>query len=263
MGFMAEIGDLLAGFEAALLALGASPWLLLAVLVLACLDGFFPPVPSESVVIAVAVLAVAGDVSWPFLVLLALAAAAGAWCGDLIAYTIGSAIPVDRLRLFRGRRGEAALTTTRHALARRGRTYILAGRFIPVGRVAINMTAGATGYPRMSFLRVAALASPLWAGYYAALGVGAGHVLQERPLLAVVIGIGCGVLVGLLTDRAIGWYLRRFPRVRWTPIEMRARLVAPATSGANREHSTDDHRTDDVCARDAALAATPHLPAGR
>ena len=50
--------EMMAATEEWVIALAGSPWILLAVLALATIDGFFPPVPSESVVIAVAVLAV-------------------------------------------------------------------------------------------------------------------------------------------------------------------------------------------------------------
>lgn len=189
-----------------MVALGPSPWLLVAVLVLSCIDGFFPPVPSESIVIAAAVLAVAGDVPASYLVLLVLAAAVGAFFGDLIAYSIGSRVPLERLRILRGPRGQAAVAQARKALAERGSTFILTGRFVPVGRVAVNMTAGAVSFQRTRFIPLAALASVLWAVYSAAMGIGAGHLLSERPLLAMVLGICSGVLAGLLIDRLI----RRF-----------------------------------------------------
>src|SRR5690606_41677879 len=88
-------------------------------LLLATLDGFFPPVPSESVVIAVAVLAMTG--TGPSLWLLILVAALGAFTGDVIAYTIGSKVPVHRMRLFRGSRGQASLAWAGRALASRGK----------------------------------------------------------------------------------------------------------------------------------------------
>ncbi|WP_150460299.1 DedA family protein [Nesterenkonia ebinurensis] len=198
--------EILSSIESAVVALGPSPWLLLAVLVLSCIDGFFPPVPSESIVIAAAVLAVAGDMSAGYLVLLVLAAAVGAFLGDLIAYSIGSRVPVDRLRMLRGPRGQAVLTHTQRALAERGSTFILTGRFIPVGRVAVNMTAGALAFRLTRFLPLAGLASLLWAVYCAAMGIGAGHLLSESPLLAMALGVLSGVLAGLLLDRLIRWF---------------------------------------------------------
>lgn len=201
--------EILSSIESTVLALGESPWLLLAVLLLAFIDGFFPPVPSESVVIAAAVLAVTGDVSAGYLVLLVLAASVGAFCGDLTAYSIGSRMPVDRLPLLRGRRGRAAVVWAERALATRGSTIILTGRFVPLGRVAVNMTAGALAFPLRRYLPLAGLASVLWALYSAAVGIVAGHVLQDRPLVAITAGIVAGVLTGLLVDWLIRWWSRR------------------------------------------------------
>ncbi|HEU5129954.1 MAG TPA: VTT domain-containing protein [Glycomyces sp.] len=204
MGPLTLIGDVLAAVESFALALGASPWLLPVVLLLCCIDGFFPPVPSESIVIAVAALAVTGSVPPLYLVALVLAAALGAWCGDLIAYRIGGRVPLERLRLFRGPRGRAALAKAADALDRRGVTILLAGRFIPVGRIALNMTAGAVGYAWKRFVPIAAGAGLLWAGYAAALGIGAGHLFHDSPLLSITLGIVAGVLTGLLLDAVAG-----------------------------------------------------------
>src|SRR5690625_4360522 len=112
--------------ESWVLGMAESPWILLAVLLLATIDGFFPPVPSESVVIAVAVLAMTGD--GPSMWLLILVAAVGAFCGDVIAYAIGSKVPIDRLRIFQGRRGQATLAWATRALAHRGTVFILSAR---------------------------------------------------------------------------------------------------------------------------------------
>ncbi|GAA4417748.1 DedA family protein [Georgenia halophila] len=202
----------MAAVEGFVLSLGASPWILLAVVLLATIDGFFPPVPSESIVIAVAVLSVSGD--GPNLWLLVLAAAVGAFVGDVIAYTIGTKIPVEEMRLFRGRRGHAALEGAKRVLAKRGSVFILSARFIPIGRVAVNMTAGAVGFPRARFLIIAAIAAVVWAGYSTLMGVGAGHLLHEHPLIAIAAGVVGGVLVGFAVDKLLRVVHRRwFPEV--------------------------------------------------
>lgn len=73
-----------------ILALAASAWIYPALFGFATIDGFFPPVPSESVVITLAVSAHAtGE---PNLVLVLLVAALGAWTGDQIAFAIGRAV---------------------------------------------------------------------------------------------------------------------------------------------------------------------------
>lgn len=187
-----------------ILALAGSGWIYLGIYVFATIDGFFPPVPSESVVIAVAATAMVGD--GPNLWLLVASAAAGAFTGDQIAYAIGSRVDVYRVRFLRGRRGRATLAWAEHALANRGSSFILAARYIPVGRVAVNMTAGALGYRRRRFVALTGLAAVTWAVYGTAIGVGAGAWLHDHPVIAVVAGVVIGVVVGLLID----WILRRW-----------------------------------------------------
>jgi len=189
------------------LGMADSPWLLVAVLALAMIDGFFPPVPSESIVIAVAVLAITGD--GPSLWLLILFAAAGAFAGDLIAYTIGTKVPIERLRIFQGRRGQASLRWARRALVHRGTVLILSARFIPIGRVAVNMTAGAVRFPRPRFVLVAGIAAILWGAYATLLGMGAGVFLHDHPLVAVAVGVAGGVLLGFGVDALLRFAHRR------------------------------------------------------
>jgi membrane-associated protein len=188
--------------EGQVLALGGSPWLLLAVWALAALDGIFPPVPSETVVLAAAVLS--ASTGRPSLLQLVPAAAFGAFCGDLIAYSVGRRVPLRRLRIFRSSRAQRSLDWAERALRSRGTSFILSARFVPVGRVAVNMTAGATGFPLRRFVPTAALAGAVWASYTTALGVGAGSFLADRPLVAIAVGIGIGSLVGAFIDAAVG-----------------------------------------------------------
>ncbi|GAA4287689.1 DedA family protein [Georgenia daeguensis] len=204
--------ELMQAVEEFVLGLAGSPWILLAVTVLATIDGFFPPVPSESIVIAVAALSVSGDA--PSLWFLVLAAAVGAFSGDLIAYTIGTKVPIENLRILRGHRGQATLAWAKRALARRGAVYILSARFIPIGRVAVNMTAGAVGYPRKRFIGIAALAAVVWGGYSTLMGLGAGVFLHDHPLIAVAVGVAGGVAAGFAVDKLLGVVQRRwFPDV--------------------------------------------------
>ncbi|WP_127132350.1 DedA family protein [Georgenia sp. SYP-B2076] len=198
--------------EEFVLGLTGSPWILVAVAVLATIDGFFPPVPSESIIIAVAALTMHGD--GPNLWLLLAAGAVGAFCGDVIAYTIGTKVPIDRLRIFASPRGQATLNRTKHALARRGTVFILSARFIPIGRVAVNMTAGAVGFPRRRFVIIVAFAAVVWGGYSTLLGVGAGVFLHEHPIVAVAVGVAGGVVIGIIVDKVLGIAQRRwFPHI--------------------------------------------------
>jgi len=189
-----------------ILALAASPLVYLGMYLFAAIDGFFPPIPSESLAIALAALS--ASTGQPNLALIIAFAATGAFTGDQIAYTIGKRLDVRRIPFLGGPRGQKALSWAGRSLALRGASVILAARYIPVGRVAVNATAGAVGYPRRRFVGVAAIASLTWALYSAAIGTGAGAWFKGHPLRAVVVGLAGGLLIGLVLD----WTLRRLAR---------------------------------------------------
>lgn len=178
----------------------ASPWLPLVMFAIAMLDGFFPPVPSETVLVAAAaVAATTGAV--PTVLLLCVLAAAGAWIGDNLAYAVGRAVGVGRWGWMRRPRVAAAFERAGAALDRRGAPLILGARYIPVGRVAVNMTAGALRYPRRRFVPLSALAAVTWAAYCAGIGMLAGQWLEGQPLLSAVIGVVVALVTGLVIDR--------------------------------------------------------------
>lgn len=191
-------------------ALAASPWVLAVVTACVLIDAFFPPIPSESVIIAVAALAASAD--GPNLWLLVLAAAVGAFAGDLLAYTIGARVPLRRLPFLRSRQMQAAFAWADRAFLRRPAPLIIAARYIPVGRVAVNMTAGAARFPLSRFAPLSAIAALTWAAYSTVLGVGAGAWLHGNPVLAVALGVTAGAAVGF----GIDWLLGRVLRVRST-----------------------------------------------
>lgn len=181
-----------------ILEMASSPWSLVALLLFCVIDGFFPPIPSESLVIAMASLAANGQghsLWW-----LIPVTAAGAYGGDLIAYLIGTRIAVHKMRIFRGPRGRRTLAWAERAITERGGTFILAARYIPIGRVAVNMSAGALGFGFRRFAGFAAIASVMWSVYSVLLGVGAGAVLFGRPLLGALFGVVIGTILGLLID---------------------------------------------------------------
>ncbi|MFI2754306.1 DedA family protein [Cellulomonas sp. P22] len=221
-----------------LVHLVGSGWVYLALYAFVMIDGFFPPIPSESAVIALAALS--ESTGSPNLYLVAGVSALGAFSGDQIAYTIGTRIDVHKIRLFRTERGRRSLDWAERALAQRGAAFILAARYIPVGRVAVNMTAGALGYPRRRFVGLTALAAVTWAVYATAIGLGAGRWLHDHPVLAVVVGVAVGLLVGLLIDQV----LRRFTRVG--EVQLRTAEDAAGTGGSpdGEQQPGGPHRTD-------------------
>ncbi|PWD50439.1 hypothetical protein C8046_07055 [Serinibacter arcticus] len=195
---MPEIFD---SIQDAVLGAADQPWILLALYAFCTIDGFFPPVPSESIVIALASLSMHGDaVSLWFVIPIA---AAGAMSGDLIAFAIGRRIPIHRLRIFRSGRGQASLAWAEAQLRRRGGVFILSARYIPVGRVAVNMTAGAVGFPLRRFVAYDLVAAVMWAIYSTVIGVVAGAIFHDQPLLSVVVGVVGGIIIGFGLDKVL------------------------------------------------------------
>jgi membrane protein DedA with SNARE-associated domain len=103
--------------------LQASPLTYLAVLGACALDAVLPIVPSDAVVIAASVLAVRGEL-WIWLV--AVAAAAGGFWGDMGSYVLGrTAGATAARRLFRSPKAKGRLTWAGEALDRHGATIIV------------------------------------------------------------------------------------------------------------------------------------------
>lgn len=224
----------LAGLGDIALDVAATPWSVLLLFAFTVIDGVFPPIPSESVVIALASLSMTGD--GPPLWAILPVAAAGAFVGDFIAYSIGTKVPLRRFRWFRTQRGASTLAWAERTLEHRGGAFILAARYIPIGRVAVNMSAGALGFPRKRFAGFAAIGAVSWSIYSTLLGIGAGAVLRDRPLLAVVVGLVLGITLGSLIDLVMR-------RIFGTP-------AVPASAAAAPEGAGDD---DDDGAREPLL----------
>ena len=188
-----------ANLESGILSLVESIWIYPSVFAVSLIDAVIPVVPSESVIIGSA--AAWQSSGHPNLLFLFVAGAAGAWCGDQTAYFIGTRIDVRTIKVFRRPRVLAALDWAEHALERRGALYIIAARFIPMGRVAVNLTAGALRYPHRRFMAVDAVATSIWAGWGILIGTVAASLLGDNLLLSIAVGITGGVVLGFGVDK--------------------------------------------------------------
>ncbi|SFD47254.1 DedA family protein [Streptomyces aidingensis] len=167
----------------------STPWVYLALYGLAALDAFFPVVPSESLVITLAVFAAAEGRPHP--VLIVCAAAVGAFTGDHISYAIGRRAGARVFRRIRpGSRRQRVYDRVGLMLRRRGGLVIVVARYIPGGRTAATLTTGAVGYPRRSFTRYDAVAAVTWAVYSAGLGFLGGAVFRDEPVKGLLLGLG-------------------------------------------------------------------------
>ena len=193
-----------------LLAAVASPWVYLVVFAIVVIDGFFPPVPSESIVVVAAAIGVSTGTPNPIVIV--ILAAIGAAIGDNIAYALGRGIGTTRFRWMRGPRASAAITRAGHGLAVRPASMLLVARYIPIGRVAVNMTAGATGFAYRRFWPLTVLAGACWAIYSVVIGMVAGAWVKDQPLLGAAIGVLIALLFGLVIDRITAARARRRER---------------------------------------------------
>jgi membrane-associated protein len=165
----------------------SSPWIYAVLFALAAVDGFFPVVPSEASVITAGVFASAGDPSLP---LVNVAAALGAFAGDQVSYAVGRlAGPGLYERARPGGRRRAALDRARAALAARGGVIIVVSRYVPAGRTAVTLTAGAVGYRWSRFATFGAVAATTWGTYATLIGYLGGAAFEHNPLKGLLLGL--------------------------------------------------------------------------
>ncbi|HEV2779978.1 MAG TPA: DedA family protein [Actinophytocola sp.] len=200
-----------------------SPWLWAIVFVVSALDALLPFMPSDTSVIVVGVL-VAPDPR-PLIVLIVLAAA-GALAGDLLGYLIGRRGGAFVLpRLTADERGRRRHEWAKAQLRRHGSMLIMVARYIPGGRVATMLSAGALHYPLRRFLIVEVIATSVWAAYCALIGYLGGATFQHNMLggMALALGIGAVIMVLLEVGRRL-WARRRPPE---SPAYATSRFDAP------------------------------------
>lgn len=188
----------------------ASQWWVLPVTGLLCLlDGIVPAFPSESVLVALAAIVRDGE---PFaLTALWAVGAVGAFCGDNLAYLIGRTVGTDRWRWMRSRAVAGAMGMARRNLDRRGAFLLFTARFVPGGRVAVNLTAGATRYSYLRFVLLDAVSCMAWSAYSIFIArVTTGWL--ESPLAKIAVSLAGAFVVGLIMDRIIHLALTRRDR---------------------------------------------------
>lgn len=197
MDFMHLIGQI-----NVLIEHSAAQWWIIPLVSLFCLiDGFFLFLPSETAIVALAsISAKTGDPNIWFLI---LGSSAGAIIGDNIAYFLGRKLGTTRFNWMRRPRGAKAFAWAGKELEKRGAILIFTARYIPVGRVAVNFTAGATYFPWRRFALLDGVAVLTWASYSVAVGTFAGRWVHDNPLLGVGIAVAFAIVIGFVVDHAM------------------------------------------------------------
>ena len=177
----------------------ATPWVYVALFAIAKLDGFFPVVPSETLVVTLGVFAAADG--HPNLFLVIIVAALGAFAGDHVSYLIGRKSGSKiYARLKPGSRTHRAYDRVGAMLQQRGGLMLIIARYIPGGRTAATLVTGATRYPLRSFAQYDAVASLSWASYSAGIGFLGGTAFESNPLRGVALGLGLALLITVVHE---------------------------------------------------------------
>ncbi|GAA1600129.1 MULTISPECIES: DedA family protein [Kribbella] len=177
----------------------SSWWIYLALWGFAALDGFFPAIPSETLVVTAGVFA--ASTGEPNLYAVIAVAAVGAFIGDHVSYALGRGAGGRLLdRVEPGTRRHAAVRWARRSLEERGGLVLVVARYVPGGRTAVTLTMGSVRYPLRSFTPFAALAAVSWGAYCTLVGFIGGKAFEDNPLKGVVLGIGLALVVTLIVE---------------------------------------------------------------
>jgi membrane-associated protein len=178
-----------------------SPVSFLVALLVPLFDAVIPAFPSETAVIAL------GVASGPGLGLgvvgLVIVAALGAFLGDNLSYRLGRRFgPRVTERLLRGEQGRRRREWAERTLERHGAMLIIVCRFIPGGRTAVTLTAGAVGYSRRRFVGATIVAAAIWANYAFWIGRLGGATFEDSQWKALALAFGVASLIAGLVELA-------------------------------------------------------------
>lgn len=193
------IGTLNMAFVDFVLFVSTQPWVYLLVLACVVIDSFFPVVPSETIVIALASIILTQDGLDPWILM--LVAFIGAIVGDLVTYTAGRVLNVRQWRLARGPKRSRGFAHAERQFHSRGSSLVLMARFIPVGRTMVSLAAGTIRYPTRKFLMLTSISATVWAAYTVGIGMVAGQWFEDNWLLGVLVATLAAAMAGVLIDR--------------------------------------------------------------
>jgi membrane protein DedA with SNARE-associated domain len=161
-------------------------WLVPALALLVALDGPFPVVPSEPLLMTASAVAIgAQDVA--LTISLLAAAFVGSVAGDHLMFALGR----SSRRLARPGYGGIA-RWVRLNVGRRPAVTIVGARFVPAGRLVSTTAAGRYGLSLRRFLPCSLASSGLWAGYMMGVGLLLGPLTAGDPLRGLVAGLALG-----------------------------------------------------------------------
>lgn len=192
-------------FDRALDLIAESDWSYAILAGLVLLDADLPILPGETAIVTAAVAASQGDLMvW----LVALAGIVGGMAGDNLSYWIGRRFARRvYFHLFTSESDRERFEWAEDVLRRHGSWMVAGVRFVPGGRTAITLAAGAAEMRWRTFLAADAAGVAIWAILYTALGYSGGEVFREQAWASLLVSLG---VAGLIMGGGWAWF--RFRR---------------------------------------------------
>ncbi|GGH46477.1 DedA family protein [Microbacterium album] len=190
------------GADALIAAIAASPWALALLAGVVFADAFLVVIPGEAAVTALGTMAVLHGA--PPLWAVILTSGVAAFAGDAACYAIGRTLHPQRWRVMQRPRLQRAFEWAASRLRTRAATAVFTARFIPFGRLAVNLSAGAARVPATRYLPIAGAAALAWAAFQALMGAAIGSVIPGGTVVAVLVSIAIAIAAGWTVDFLIG-----------------------------------------------------------
>jgi membrane protein DedA with SNARE-associated domain len=178
--------------------LAANPWALVVLAGVVFADAFLVVVPGEVAVTALGSVAVAQGL--PPLWAVILIGGAAAFAGDVCCYLIGRLLHPRSWRVMQRPSLQRALDLAARRLRTHAATAVFTARFIPFGRLAVNLSAGAAMVPALRYLPIAAVAATAWAAFQALIGAAIASIIPGGTVVAVIVSIVIALAVGWTVD---------------------------------------------------------------
>ena len=202
------LGDLAVWVQDVIERLGA-----IGVALLVILENVFPPIPSEIVLPFAGFVAQRGDGS---VVLMIVAATAGAVVGALILYYVAALIGPVRLGAFIAKFGRwfgvkpADLARAEQWFDRHAVAAVLLGRCVPLIRSVVSVPAGFRRMPLVPFIAYTALGSAVWNTALIGAGAALGNQWENvEPYVAILQWLVIAAIALFLTWFVYGKIRRR------------------------------------------------------
>ncbi|MGP5228369.1 DedA family protein [Arthrobacter rhombi] len=203
-------------------------WVYLFGAVMVALSALIPPVPSTTLYVALGALAANTDSLNPFL--LGASMLVGALAGDAATYALAVRFDVVNWRILAGRRWQAALAATRSRLKYNDLPLVMTSRFIPMGRLTMNIGSALVPHTWRVFLQHSLIAGVLWSVYSVGVGLLSGVWDGLSTEVAVLLAIVVSLVLGRAINNVISWWETRnlpAPSVQRKP-KLRRRAVQRA-----------------------------------